>query len=413
MTTTGGQPVRIIDPGLLNTGSGPDFFNAKVIIDGHAWAGNIEIHVKASDWYRHGHDRDTAYDSVVLHVVAENDAAVTRRNGESIPQTVLTLTPDFEARLAQFSTAAGCFMPCAARLDDVPRLAITDWVEALAFERLHEKADRLHTLLEAYCGSWQDVCYVTMARTLGFGINGDAFERLARRTPLRLLRKHSDSLLQTEALLMGQAGLLDTGGTPVDSYHAQLIREYAFLRNKFSLLPMDPVAWKMMRTRPQNFPLRRIALLAMTVHNGFSLMSHIIDNADDLERQRQLFAVDLTGYWTNHYCLGGAEAPHGARSLSDSMVDVAVINTVAPLLYAYGDAAGEPRLQDAAVSLLEQLPPERNSIISAFTRAGLECRNALESQALIRLRRAYCDPRKCIYCRFGRRLLRQAAAIKP
>lgn len=414
MKTTDGRPVRIVDPGLLNTGSGPDFFNAKVNIDGRLWAGNIEIHVKASDWYRHGHDRDTAYDNVVLHVVADSDAAVARTTGEPIAQTVLHIAPAFENRLAQFAgTASRGAMPCASCLGDVPQLAVTDWMEALAFERVHSKADRLHDLLQTYCGSWQDVCYVTMARTLGFGVNGDAFERLARRTPLKLLGKHADSLLQLEALLMGQAGLLGNVVTPVDRYHEQVIREYSFLRNKFSLIPMDPVAWKMMRTRPQNFPARRIALLAMMVHNGFSLMSRIIDAGGDLDRQRDIFAIDLTGYWADHYALGGAEAPHGARSLSDRMIDVVVINTVVPLLYAYGDTCGEARLQDAAIELLEQLPPEHNSIVSAFVRAGLPCDTALDSQSLIQLRRAYCDAHKCIYCRLGRRLLRQAATIKP
>ncbi len=415
MSTTDGRALRIIDPGLLNSGSGPDFFNAKVTIDGRIWVGNIEIHVRAGDWYRHGHHGDKAYDNVVLHVVAENDAEVRNARGEVIPQMVLQIAPQFTSRLEQLIGAgsSGRGVACACNLNEVPSLTVTDWVEALAFERLHSKVDRLHALLETYCGSWQDVCYVTMARTLGFGINSDPFERLARRTPLRLLAKHSDSLLQVEALLMGQAGLLDTTTTPRDGYHAQLMREYAFLRNKFSLTPMEPVAWKMMRTRPQNFPMRRIAMLAQMVHNGFDLMARVIDCGEDLDRQRALFTIELTGYWAKHYTLDDSEGTNGASGLSGRMIDVVVINTVAPLLFAYGDSTGNARLQDAAISLLEQLPAERNSIIDTFVRAGLPCDNALESQALIQLRRAYCDTRKCIYCRLGRRLLRQAATIKP
>ena len=208
MVTNDGLKVRVIDPGLLNTDAGPDFFNAKIEIDGHLWAGNVELHVRATDWKRHGHDRDKAYDSVILHVVGKDDAPVYRTSGERIPQVVLEVSPLFNQSYDRLVNARD-EIPCAASLRQVPHLTITEWVEALAFERLHNKVDRIGQLLELYHGSWEDVCYVTLARNLGFGINNEAFERLARRTPLRLLAKHSDSLLQVEALLFGQAGLLD------------------------------------------------------------------------------------------------------------------------------------------------------------------------------------------------------------
>ena len=247
MVTNDGRKVRVIDPGLLNTDSGPDFFNAKVEIDGHLWVGNVEIHVRASDWKRHHHDEDPAYDNVILHVVEKDDAPVSRINGEVIPQVVLQVSPRFNECYDRLVNAQ-VELPCAARLGEVPALTVTEWIEALAFERLHGKVDRVRELYDRYNGSWEDICYVLLARTLGFGINNDAFERLARVTPLRLLHKHRDSILQVEALLFGQAGLLG-GAHSDDTYYQQLMREYAFLANKFSLRPIEGTAWRLFRSR--------------------------------------------------------------------------------------------------------------------------------------------------------------------
>ena len=249
MVTNDGHRVRVLDPGLLNRDAGPDFFNAKVEIDGNVWVGKVEIHVRATDWRRHGHDRDRAYDNLVLHVVQYDDAPVYRTNGERIPQVVLECSPRFGESLDCLVNAR-TELPCASQLSQIPALAITEWVQALAFERLHGKVDHLRELRDLYAGSWEDVCYVSLARTLGFGINSDALERLARRTPLRLLHKHCDSLLQLEALLLGQAGLLQDVKDNGDPYVEQLRREYAFLANKFSLRPMEDAAWKLFRIRP-------------------------------------------------------------------------------------------------------------------------------------------------------------------
>ncbi len=406
MLTNDGKRVRVIDPGLLNTDAGPDFFNAKVEIDGHLWVGNVEIHVRASDWQRHGHHTDKSYDSVILHVVDKDDAPVFRSNGERIPQLVLQCSPRFGESYDSLVNAR-TELPCSSQLKEVPHLVITEWIDALAFERLHGKVQRLHDLLDAYSGSWEDVCYVTLARTLGFGINSDALERLARRTPLRLLHKHSDSLLQVEALLLGQAGLLDPTLSAGDAYHEHLCREYAFLANKFSLRPMDAESWKLFRIRPQNFPYRRIALLAHYVHGGFNLMQDIME-ADGEKALRALFAVELTGYWSTHYTFGKA-TPQATSALSQRSIDIVLINTVAPLFYARGELTDNYELHDRAIALLESLRPEQNSIVSQFATAGLKSDSALVTQALIQLKRNYCEARKCIYCRIGHRLLSTAA----
>ena len=407
MVTNDGRKVRVIDPGLLNTDSGPDFFNAKVEIDGHLWVGNVEIHVRASDWKRHHHDENPAYDNVILHVVEKDDAPVTRINGELIPQVVLQVSPRFNECYDRLVNAR-VELPCAARLREVPSLTVTEWIEALAFERLHGKTDRVQALYDLYHGSWEDVCYALLARTLGFGINNDAFERLARITPLRLLHKHSDSILQVEALLFGQAGLLG-GARSEDPYYQQLTREYAFLANKFSLRPIEGSAWRLFRSRPQNFPYRRIALLAQFVQGGFSLMNDIL-NARDTKALRQLFDLELSGYWTTHYSFG-KPSPRAGRALSSSSIDIVLINTVAPLYYARGEMTDDYGLTDRAIALLEDIRPEQNSIVAMFRNAGISCDDALTSQALIQLRRNYCEVRKCPYCRLGHRLLATDARL--
>lgn len=409
MATVDGRRVRVIDPGRLNEDAGPDFFNAKVEIDGHMWAGNVEMHVRASDWVRHGHNTDPAYDSVILHVVERDDAPVHRTNGELIPQMVLRVSPLFNERYAAL-VGAQIELPCTRQIASVPQLTITEWIQSLAFERLQSKVDRLMTLYESFCGSWEDVCYVTLARNLGFGINNDAFERLAKRTPLRLLHKHCDSMLQIEALLFGQAGMLDQDLYPHDPYYQQLCQEYAFLANKFSLSPMNADAWKSFRIRPQNFPHRRIAMLAHYIYDGFRLMEAIL-NAHEEEDLRELFCVELSGYWSNHYSFGNTSS-FTPKALGNSSIDIILINTVAPLYYAHATINGNWENAERATDLLETVKPEKNSITEMFVRAGIKCDNALSSQALIQAKREYCDTRKCLYCAIGHRLLSQAAAGK-
>ena len=406
MVTNTGKKVRVVDPGLLNTDAGPDFFNAKIEIDGHMWVGNVEMHYRATDWKRHRHDSDKAYDSVILHVVAKDDAPVRRTNGELIPQLVLEVSPQFNADYASL-VGATIEVPCATKIKQVPHLTIVEWVEGLAFERLHGKVERIHQLLDSFNGSWEDVCYVTLARNFGFGINNDAFERLARRTPLRLLGKHSDSVLQIEALLFGQAGMLDAQKPGMDSYYNQLCTEYAFLSNKFQLTPMEKESWKLFRIRPQNFPYRRIVMLAQFIEGGFRMMNRILD-AEGEKEMRALFEVELSGYWTKHYTFGKPNE-RATATLSRSSIDIILINTVAPLLYAYGELTGNYEMTDKAIKLLEDLRAESNSIVSHFVAYGIDCPDALTSQALVQLKREYCDARKCIYCKIGHHLLSKAA----
>ncbi len=409
LTANDGRTVRVLDPGLLNRDAGPDFFNAKVEIGGQLWVGNIEIHVRASDWQRHGHHTNKAYDSVVLHVVGHDDAPVFRTTGERIPQVELRVSPLLGERYGQLVNQ-NTDLPCGPQMGSVPALTLTMWMERLAVERLQDKAQRVQQLLELYHGSWEDVCYVTVARNLGFGKNGDAMERLARSMPLRVLGRHSDSLLQLEALLFGQAGMLADEGARLGDYYGQLRREWQFLQHKYGLKPLEPEAWKLFRTRPQNFPYRRIAVLAQLAQGGFGLMQQLLEAAT-VQQLHDLLQVKLTGYWASRYVFAPLGGPREMPAFGTATLNLLLINTVAPLLYAHGMVTGSDLECDRAADLLEQLPPERNSIVDALTFAGLECGSALQSQAMVQLRRAYCEPRKCIYCDIGHHLL--AIAAKP
>lgn len=407
MLTVDGRQVRIIDPGRLNTDAGPDFFNAKIWIDGRIWAGDVEIHVRASDWHRHGHDSDRAYDSVILHVVDRDDTFITRPDGEVIPQLRMPCNPEFHRHFSSLVERSDIDLPCAATIASTPRLYITDWLSALAYERVYQKADHVDELVARLGGDWESACYVTLARALGFGINGEPFERLALSLPLRFIGKHSDSLTAIEALLMGQSGLLDSPDAQADAYGAELTREYRFLAHKFGLRRPERLGWKMSRMRPANFPHRRIAALASMLHGGFRLMNGLL-GITDAESGIALLNPPLTGYWTNHYTFG-PESERTTSGMSRSSAISLVINVAVPLMFAYGRSRGDSQLTDRAMELLAGLPAERNSVIQLFERAGIKASDAFTTQALIQMRRCYCQQRKCLYCRIGHRQLAGAS----
>lgn len=401
LRTVDGRRLHIIDQGQLNPNSGPDFFNAKIKIDGEMWVGNVEIHVKASDWHKHNHDNDPAYDNVILHVVDKDDTPIYRSSGELIPQLCMPCSPDFHRDYNSLVNNANSELPCSSEIATLSEIHLSDWISTLAYERLHKKVERINSLLERFAGDWEEVCYITLARSLGFGINSDIFERLALNMPLRFMRKHRDSLLSIEALLLGQSGLLETA--PNDSYTNHLKSEYSFLANKFNLKPLESSLWRMARMRPYNFPHRRIALLAQLIHNDFRMMSQIIE-AKNESAMRQIFSIELTGFWANHFTWE-TTATHSSKALSESSITTLLINTAIPLLYAYGVKCDNDELIDRATALLQSLPSEKNSIIDLFSRAGVKSTDAFTSQALIQLRREYCEARKCLYCRIGHRML--------
>lgn len=402
MTASDGRRIDIIDPGTLNTGSGPDFFNAKIRVDGQMWAGNIEIHVRASDWHRHGHHKDPAYDNVILHVVRYDDQQIlSRTDSRPIPQITMRCADDFRNHWDQLVNSPSLELPCAPRLADLPSLFITDWFTALAFQRLQRKADDILHILESTHGNWNTTAYITLARGLGFGANADPMERLARSIPLNSLIHHSDSHLAVEAMLFSHSGLLQN--PPRDHYEAELMTEAQFYCRKFGINnPGAPLNWQL-RQRPQNHPIRRIAHLAAYIYGGFPLAGKLfhLRSAEDLPA---LFEAQLSAYWGDHLTFGHPCNPHTPRLSTDS-INRLCINVAAPLLYAYGQERGDARLQDLAVDILQKLRPERNHVTDIFVRAGQCPTDAFTTQAYLQLRNEYCQTRKCLYCRIGHRLL--------
>lgn len=402
--TVDGRRVEVVFQGRHNRDAGPDFSGARLRIDGQEWAGNVEVHVKASDWFRHGHHRDPAYDNVILHAVGVDDAEAAGPSGKPLPQVLITFPMAFARLYARLSEGVGAHN-CDGLLGSLAPVEAAGWTDTLAIERMQAKASRIISWVEAFNGDWERACFVALARSLGFGLNADPFEMLARSLPLTVAGRHSDNPLQLEALVFGQAGMLDSTWHVFDSHYQCVCREYGFLARKYGLKPIHPGVWKYSKTRPGNFPERRLCLLAKTLEGGFSLLSSLLACGGNPETTRALFGWKAGGYWKNHAAYGAPETPV-SESLSGPSVELLLINFAAPALYAYGASHGNPDLAYAAISLWEGLRPERNSIVSAWKAQGLPCRNASDSQGLIQLQREYCERDRCLECRFGHSLLK-------
>lgn len=412
LATTDGRDVEIIDPGLHNRNSGPDFFNAKLRIGETMWVGNVEIHEHSKDWFRHGHDTDPAYDNVVLHVVEDDDCNVTNSRGEFIPQIKLcvpmTVTLNYKELLS-----ADAYPPCYRIVPELTSLIVHSWMAALQTERLEQKTQAIARRAERANGSWEDAYFVTLARNYGFGINGDAFEHWAFNVPLNQVAHHRDDIFQVEAIFLGQAGLLDINAIPEkyqaaalnDGYFAKIKNEYEYLAHKFSLTPIDRTMWRFLRLRPQNFPHIRISQLATLYHERKTSLSQLVEckTVDDLKRN---LSTHVTDYWTTHYTFG-SESAHNTKSLSPFSINLLMINTAIPMLFAYGRHTGDEALCDRAFDLLEQLKAEDNHIIRMWKECGLKVQNAGDSQALIQLKNEYCDRKDCLRCRFGYEYLKR------
>ena len=410
LVTNEGVDVDVLHTGSYNSDAGPDFFNAKLRIGDNVWCGNVEMHIKASDWMRHGHDRDKLYDSVILHVVVEDDMTICRTNGERIAQCVLPIPQEVQMLMQELLSQPVGKLPCLDKLGQVAEEDLSQWLERMARERMYHKCLRIDSLRRMYADSWEEVCYITLARSLGFGLNSDAMERLARCTPLKMLQKHSAQMVQIEALLFGQAGLLDADTAREDVYLRRLLSEYAFLKNKFALTGMDASAWRMFRTRPQGFPHRRIATLARLISGGFNLFSRIRE-CSEVDELRRLFEIELDGYWGEHFSFSHVSQVR-AKALSRDSINSILINTVAPLLFSYGSYLKQEPQRRRAVELLHSLPAECNNVVKTFTGVGMKIKDSLQSQAAMNLRREYCEQHKCLKCQIGVDLLLSALKQK-
>ena len=373
--TTDGKKVEILSVGEHNRDAGPDYSHARIRIDGHEWVGNIEIHVCASDWTKHHHHLDKAYDNIILHVVRTADKPIYNSKGELVPQCELNYPSDKDYLSALFESAqrmdsAIARIGCAEQLLHDPRLLTEGWRKTLLCKRLECKRASITRLLEITKGSWEHALYISLARNFGFHTNSVPFEELAINTPLSCLQKHRNSLFQLTALLLGQAGLVQ---------EPELQKEYDFLRVKFGLTPLDGSIWKHARLRPQNSPELRIRQFAQLMHQSENLLSKILDT-DDLKELEVLFAVPQMG---------------------KSSVDILLINTVIPYKYAYALHQNNPVKAEQALRLMEKIPAENNTIVRQWRVLGQEVKNAADTQALLHLYQNYCQHHECINCEVG------------
>jgi hypothetical protein len=411
LATTGGEPISVVAPGQPNTHAGPDFGQAQVEIGGVRWAGAVELHGRTSDWLRHAHMRDRAYDQVVLHVVWEhdlppNDARIGRADGSPIP--VLELRGRTDPLLVEkfHLLQANDGIACAPQWPTVPPITVLAMLDKALVQRLERKAGEVLARLAANHGDWEETTYQTLAKNFGFKVNAEPFSRLAQALPYRVLRKHAPDLLATEALLLGQAGWL--AGDLADPYLQRLQAEHRFLAHKHDLAPHQLARheWKLLRLRPANFPPVRLAQLAALIHQQQSLFVNVIASLD-FGPLRAWLGVAQSEYWRHHYLPGQPDpSPTPMAGLGPTSIDNIITNTVAPLLAAYSIHKGEDAYLERATSFLEQLPAEANHITKRWAALGLNLAHTSDTQAVTELFNEFCTPRRCLACAIGASLVR-------
>lgn len=400
LRTITGLPVQVLKVGTYNTNAGPDFTNAQLIIDNVTLVGNVELHINASDYLKHKHQHNPAYNNLILHVVLNNDKDIALHNVETIELKHLVNT-GVEAKYEHLMKQNKLL--CAAQISTVPQHLLNTYLESLTIERLSTKVHDIETTLARNNNNWEQTFFIYLCRALGAPINSDAFQLLAQSIDVQLLAKHKNNLLQLEALLLGQAGFLTTPAT-TDTYHTQLIKEYDYLKNLHQLQPLNASTWKYMRLRPAHFPTVRLAQLASIVHGATHLFSQLIE-ATNVKQCYLLFDVEPSAYWLTHYQLG---APSSLRikGLGTSTINTILINTVVPLLFAYGNYTQSESTKEKAYNWLCAISPEKNSIVTCFTQAHIQPTDAAQSQALIQLYKNKCTHKQCLQCVVGNYVLK-------
>lgn len=409
ITTISGDEVEIIHPGWPNRNAGPDFFNSRVRIGATMWAGNVEIHLRSSDWIAHNHQTDEAYNNVVLHVVGISDCdSITDSKGRIVPEMVLrypdTLSQKYDT-LIHKSSVIKCF-------DDVgklPAIEVTNWLERMLLERMEQRSHHIFRLFDEFNGNWDQVFFVMLSRAMGFGINSDPFEILARSIPINDVMRHSDNLLQIEALLFGQAGFLDNVDGS-ESYPAILKREYNLLKRKYSLVPMGVSQWKFLRLRPVNFPTIRISQLAAIIHKNTGNFESWV-NIDNFKKFIVRLDVGASGYWRSHFQFGKPVESEVRSHLGVSSRKLLIINALLPFMFAMAHKRGLYENQEQILKLFSDFSVEKNNVINNWRDAGIEAGNAGESQALVYLTQNYCVPGKCLQCRIGHLIINSLKKI--
>jgi len=397
--STDGEEITVISPGSLNNDSGPDFFNGKIKIADTLWVGNIEIHIRSSDWNRHQHQKDAAYNNTILHVVFECDKMVNTQDAQ--PLKCLELRGKFSSKSLQryeYLLHNKNWIPCAKQLEDLPDFEWRNWLERLSIERLENKSAFVEELLNSCSNDWEKAFFICIAGYFGQKINQLPFQILARSLDPKILAKHKDQLFQIEALLFGQSGLLEKDFKE-EGHYQHLKKEYAFLSKKYKLFPMPNHLWKYMRLRPAAFPDIRIAQLAQLMSQTEFLFSKILE-LDSLKEVEKLFLTQASEFWDTHYRFE-VPSPEKVKKLGSSSRQILLINAIIPFLFVYGRKKGEPQYENRAMDFLSQIKTEQNHITRNFSQLGKKAINALESQAQIELKQHYCDFKKCLDCKMG------------
>ncbi|MFC4211135.1 DUF2851 family protein [Pedobacter lithocola] len=405
LKTADGEELKIIHQGFLNKNAGPDFNNAKIQIGETVWAGNVEIHLKSSDWLKHNHQNDAGYENVILHIVYENDAVINRIDGSILP--VLELKNRIAKDLIQkyehlFLTLTD--FPCVAQIQYVDKIIIDSFLSRTLIERFEQKTAIVLDCLNELKGNWDETFYWFLARNFGFKVNALPFELFAKAIPQQIYGKHKDNPLQIEALVFGSAGFLKDSFE--DEYPVMLQKEFQFLQKKYSIKPLEVSIWKFMRMRPQNFPTIRLAQFAALIVKSNHLFSSILEVKDITELRKLFDDLPVNPYWKTHYHFKKKTADVGIQ-IGKTSVDNILLNTIALFLFAYGKHTGTQYYINRAIKLLESLPAEENGITSKFTQAGVKMDNAFASQAILQLKNHYCDVKKCLSCGIGIKILRQ------
>jgi hypothetical protein len=404
--------IIVLDPGEYNHDSGPDFFNARILVAGTIWAGNVEIHTKSSHFDNHGHHNDPAFNNVILHVVADNDKRVFNSKGEEI----LTAKISFDLSLYERYTCLvnnPYIIACQEDIKGIDKILMRHWLNSLVIERFQTKTASILKIFSETGNDWEETFYRVLARYFGFRVNTEPFEMLATALPFRIIRKHSDNIFQIEALLFGTAGLLEAGlfkEALSDEYYRNLLKEYSVLSVKYSIRPLHGWLWKFSRLRPPNFPTVRLSQLAAMLSVAGGVFSKVLE-VTDIKQIKELFEVSASSYWDNHFVFG-KKSRSVIKNTGSQAVDILLINAVIPMIFVYGQSRDCQDISERALSLLENITPEDNIITTEWKAVGIVADSAFYSQALIQLRNEYCKKRKCLNCRIGNNIISQGKKLK-
>lgn len=402
LKTTNGETVSVVSVGQHNINSGPDFFNAKLKIDEQLWAGNVEIHIKSSDWFLHNHEQDKTYDNVILHVVWQHDTNIYRKDNTTIPTLELK---DYIFKSAlnnyqQLFLKKNLWINCENDFESVGSFIIQNWLERLYFERLERKADHINQLLQTSKNDWEAVLFKMLAKNFGLKVNGDAFLSVANTLDFSIIRKLQNNQTSLEALFFGQADLLNIHIE--DAYFQNLAKTYQFLKQKFKLNNLSITPIQFFRLRPPNFPTIRLSQLASLYSKEQNLFSKI-NEINTIEDFYKLFSVQTSSFWESHYTFDKT-SKKSKKQLTKTFIDLLMINTIIPIKFAYARYQGQP-IENGIVTLMQQISSEKNGIVTKFNSLKKVSTSALQSQGLLQLKNEYCNKNKCLQCAIGNTLL--------